>query len=81
MFNSDETSKIDRQPEFTQLDIELSFTDAESIYSLVENILKHCWPIDNGDVKTPFQRMTYEEVMSQYGTDKPDTRINVLTVN
>lgn len=79
--DSDEGTKVDRQPEFTQLDIELSFTDRESIYALVENILDHCWPLDHGEIKKPFDRMTYEEAMSQYGTDKPDTRVNVLTVS
>lgn len=80
-FFSDEGSRPDRQPEFTQLDIELSFTDRESIFQLIENTLVHCWPKDHqGEVKRPFARITYNEAMEKYGTDKPDTRVDVLTV-
>lgn len=70
----DEATRPDRQPEFTQLDIELSFTDRESIMSLVEAILVNCWPENVGTLSTPFRRMTYEDAMEKYGTDKPDLR-------
>lgn len=70
----DESTRPDRQPEFTQLDIELSFTDRESIMSMVEAILVNCWPESNGTLSTPFQKLTYSEVMEKYGSDKPDLR-------
>ncbi|XP_021935407.1 aspartate--tRNA ligase, mitochondrial isoform X3 [Zootermopsis nevadensis] len=74
----DEGAQSDRQPEFTQLDIELSFSDREGIISLVESLLEHCWPEENENkVCAPFPRMTYAEAMDQYGTDKPDTRFEM----
>lgn len=77
----DEATRPDRQPEFTQLDIELSFTDRESIMSLVEGILVNCWPESNGTLSTPFQKMTYDEVMEKYGSDKPDLRYDMQLQN
>ncbi|XP_037038916.1 aspartate--tRNA ligase, mitochondrial isoform X1 [Bradysia coprophila] len=75
----DETARPDRQPEFTQLDIELSFTDREHIMSLVENILAFAFP-DTHKISTPFERITYDEAMEKYGSDKPDTRFG-MTLN
>ncbi|KAG5676655.1 hypothetical protein PVAND_006473 [Polypedilum vanderplanki] len=77
----DEATRPDRQPEFTQLDIELSFTDRESIMSLVEGILVNCWPESNGTLSTPFQKMTFDEVMEKYGSDKPDLRFDMQLQN
>lgn len=77
----DEATRSDRQPEFTQLDIELSFTDRESIMSLVEAILVNCWPESNGTLSTPFQKMSFDEVMEKYGTDKPDLRFDMQLQN
>lgn len=77
----DESTRPDRQPEFTQLDIELSFTDRDHIMSLVEAILVNCWPESNGTLSIPFQRMTYDEVMEKYGSDKPDLRFNMQLQN
>lgn len=77
----DEATRPDRQPEFTQLDIELSFTDRESIMSLVEGILVNCWPDSNGTLSTPFQKMTYDEAMEKYGCDKPDLRYDLQLTN
>jgi len=65
----------DRQPEFTQIDLELSFVSRENIFSLVEQLLTTCWP-DKLE-KVPFPRLTYTESMSRYGTDKPDTRFSL----
>lgn len=76
----DESTRPDRQPEFTQLDIELSFTDQDKILSLIEETLKYCWPKELNKIDIPFPRMTYDEAMSKYGSDKPDTRFE-LTVN
>ena len=65
----------DRQPEFTQIDLELSFVSRENIFSLVEELLVACWP-DQLE-KIPFPRLTFAECMSRYGTDKPDTRFGL----
>lgn len=70
----DEATRPDRQPEFTQLDIELSFTDRDKIMSLLEGVLASSWPSAEEPLKVPFQRMTYDEAMTRYGVDKPDTR-------
>jgi aspartyl-tRNA synthetase len=77
----DEATRPDRQPEFTQLDIELSFTDREKIMELVESILIYCWPESNGTLSTPFQKMTYDVAMEKYGTDKPDLRFDMQLQN
>lgn len=73
----DEATRKDRQPEFTQLDIELSFTDREKIMAMVEQIVQRCWPGISGDVQLPFARMTYSEAMAKYGSDKPDLRYDM----
>lgn len=71
----DEDLRADRQPEFTQLDIELSFTDELQIQTLIENLLKHLFKTILGkDVVTPFMRITYQEAFGSYGSDKPDLR-------
>ncbi|CRL01516.1 CLUMA_CG014188, isoform A [Clunio marinus] len=77
----DEATRPDRQPEFTQLDIELSFTDREKIMALVEGLLVHCWPESNGTLSTPFPKMTYDDVMDKYGSDKPDLRFDMQLQN
>ncbi|XP_001847765.2 aspartate--tRNA ligase, mitochondrial isoform X1 [Culex quinquefasciatus] len=73
----DEATRPDRQPEFTQLDLELSFTDRHQIMSLVEGILDASWPNQLHPLQLPFPRMTYQEAMSRYGCDKPDTRFGL----
>ncbi len=71
----DEDLRADRQPEFTQIDLEMSFVDEEDIYAMQEGFLKRVMKEAKGiHVKTPFPRMTYEEAMERYGSDKPDTR-------
>ena len=71
----DEDLRADRQPEFTQVDLEMSFIDREDMYSLIEGILKRTWKETIGvDIPTPFPRMSYAEAMNRYGIDKPDTR-------
>lgn len=74
----DEDLRADRQPEFTQVDIEMSFVSEEDVISLIERIIKHIFKeILSVDIKTPIPKMTYDECIRKYGTDKPDTRIKV----
>ena len=71
----DEDLRADRQPEFTQIDMELSFVDEEDIYRIAEGMMSSLFEATRGvSVKTPFPRMTYDEAMERFGTDKPDTR-------
>ena len=74
----DEDLRADRQPEFTQVDVEMSFIDEEVIYSVHEDLLSTIWKNHMGvDIPTPFPRMTYKQAMETYGSDKPDTRFDV----
>src|SRR5262245_23315211 len=71
----DEDLRADRQPEFTQIDLEMSFIEREDIYALVEGLLQRIWKTALGtDLPTPFKRMPFEEALNRWGTDKPDTR-------
>ncbi|HNX05687.1 MAG TPA: aspartate--tRNA ligase [Opitutales bacterium] len=71
----DEDLRADRQPEFSQIDIEASFIDREDMYALVEGMMKRIWKEAIGvDIKAPFPRMPFSEAMNRYGVDKPDTR-------
>ncbi|MEE6496064.1 hypothetical protein FKM82_002214 [Ascaphus truei] len=73
----DEGSKPNRQPEFTQVDLEMSFVDQAGIQRLVEGLLQYSWPAEKGPLSVPFPVMSYAEAMSSYGTDKPDTRFQM----
>lgn len=71
----DEDQRADRQLEFTQIDIEMSFIEREDIYSLIEELLKHVWKTAlKMDLVTPFKRMAFQEAINRFGIDKPDTR-------
>lgn len=68
----DEDLRSDRQPEFTQLDMEMSFIEEEDIFSLIERLMKYVWKeILNEDIPIPFPRMSYDEAIEKYGVDKP----------
>ncbi len=74
----DEDLRADRQPEFTQLDIEVAFLDDIALQNLVEGLIKSIFKeVVNVDVPIPFPRMTYEQAMNKYGTDKPDLRYDL----
>ncbi len=78
----DEDQRADRQLEFTQIDLEMSFIEREDIYRLIEGLLKRVWKTAlNMDVPTPFKRITYEEALNRYGIDKPDTRFAMELVD
>ncbi|MCZ9308560.1 aspartate--tRNA ligase [Corynebacterium uberis] len=76
----DEDFRADRQPEFTQLDVEMSFVDQDDIIALAEEILVALWKEIGYDISTPIPRMTYAEAMRRYGSDKPDLRFDIQIV-
>ena len=71
----DEDLRADRQPEFTQLDVEMSFARLEDIYRLIEGLFASVFKLINVELPTPFPRYTFAQVMSRWGSDKPDLRI------
>ncbi|WP_424114755.1 aspartate--tRNA ligase [Rothia dentocariosa] len=73
----DEDFRADRQPEFTQLDIEASFVDQDDIIDLGERIVEAVWNLIDVQIPRPIRRMTYTEAMEKYGTDKPDLRFGL----
>ena len=78
----DEDFRADRQPEFTQLDIEMSFCDEEDIYALAEAVMTRVWrEVVGVELSAPFPRMTYDESMRRFGVDRPDVRFGVELVD
>src|SRR6266481_5003766 len=74
----DEDQRADRQLEFTQIDIEMSFIEREDIYALIEGLLKRVWKTTlNMEIPTPFRRITFSEALNRFGIDKPDTRFGM----
>ena len=77
----DEDLRADRQPEFTQIDVEMSFVDQENIFEVVEGLMKVLFKeIWDRDLTLPIRRLTYDEAMEKYGSDKPDTRFELPMV-
>jgi aspartyl-tRNA synthetase len=70
----DEDLRADRQPEFTQIDVEMSFARPETIFDMIEPLIQRIFAIIGQDVRIPFRRMPYDEAMAKYGSDKPDLR-------
>jgi aspartyl-tRNA synthetase len=73
----DEDLRADRQPEFTQVDLELSFPEEETVYALVERLFTAVFPAYGIPCAAPFRRMTYDDAMERYGVDRPDTRFGL----
>jgi aspartyl-tRNA synthetase len=80
----DEDLRADRQPEFTQIDVEMSFIDQENIFEVVEGLMKILYKeISNRDLQLPLPRLTFDEALEKYGSDKPDLRfdLEMVTLN
>ncbi|HXT41620.1 MAG TPA: aspartate--tRNA ligase [Candidatus Angelobacter sp.] len=78
----DEDQRADRQLEFTQVDIEMSFIEREDIYRLIEGLLRSVWKVALGtDIVTPFNKVSFEEALNRWGIDKPDTRFGMELVD
>ena len=73
----DEDFRADRQPEFTQLDVEMSFVDQDDVIALAEEIVSALWKLIGYEITTPIPRMTYADAMKYYGSDKPDLRFDI----
>ncbi len=75
----DEDLRADRQPEFTQIDLEMSYPQPERVWEVVEGFLTAAFKAAGVEIKPPFSRMTYDEAIRQYGSDKPDLRLPAMT--
>jgi aspartyl-tRNA synthetase len=77
----DEDFRADRQPEFTQLDVEMAFVDEEDVHDLIDPLLRRVLALGGIEVELPLERVSYDEVMLRYGSDRPDRRLGVEIVD
>ena len=76
----DEDFRADRQPEFTQLDVEMAFVEEEDVYALIDPLMKRVLALGGIEIELPLEQMTYDEAMLRYGSDRPDRRLGVEIV-